>query len=317
MRIARRPQRWLLVAGLPRSGTTFVGRILSTPLIADYIHEPFNPHCGVEGFDQILAYTRPGLPNEPQVRKAVEELKSYEGSLKTGYFRRDALWRIAVKAIVGSRGPFYYRLAKLNPFHQVAVVKEPVGCLLLQYLVEEHDFEAILVVRHPLGLVQSFQRLRADARQSLKALGSQPWFADDFLDAEDLSLLHREWDDPRAAAAVFWRLGQRALGRQAVETGTRIVRHEDLCANPAHEFRGLFERLNLPWSCRVERRIDRETKGIHDLARVDGPTQQLRRDSAALAQAVIQRAPIELRRQVWDLTGPVACQWYDESSFAI
>ena len=45
------PDTWLWVTGIPRGGTTFVGRILSVPRSVDFIHEPFNPDCAVEGID--------------------------------------------------------------------------------------------------------------------------------------------------------------------------------------------------------------------------------------------------------------------------
>ncbi|NEQ55044.1 MAG: hypothetical protein F6K11_33795, partial [Leptolyngbya sp. SIO3F4] len=42
-------EKWIFVTGAIRSGTTFVGKILSLPLEVDYIHEPFNPQCGIPG----------------------------------------------------------------------------------------------------------------------------------------------------------------------------------------------------------------------------------------------------------------------------
>lgn len=44
-----RIKNWIFVTGVIRSGTTFVGKILSLPLQVDYIHEPFNPLCGIPG----------------------------------------------------------------------------------------------------------------------------------------------------------------------------------------------------------------------------------------------------------------------------
>jgi hypothetical protein len=46
-----RIENWIFVTGVIRSGTTFVGKVLSLPLSVDYIHEPFNPLCGMPGID--------------------------------------------------------------------------------------------------------------------------------------------------------------------------------------------------------------------------------------------------------------------------
>lgn len=94
------PRRWLLVTGMPRSGTTFAGRVLSAPLAVDYIHEPFNPDCGIVGVDQLLVHTRLGAANEPEVRRAVDDLMHYRARLRTGHFARDSAVKGAVK-----RGP--------------------------------------------------------------------------------------------------------------------------------------------------------------------------------------------------------------------
>jgi hypothetical protein len=45
---------WIFVTGVPRSGTTFAGKILSLPLEVDYTHEPFNPRCGMPGISQPI-----------------------------------------------------------------------------------------------------------------------------------------------------------------------------------------------------------------------------------------------------------------------
>jgi hypothetical protein len=301
---------------MPRSGTTFAGRVLSAPLAVDYIHEPFNPDCGIVGLDQLLVHTRPGAPNEPEVRRAVDDLLHYRARLRTGHFVRDGAVKGAVKRVVGSRGPFHYRLARANPFHEVALVKEPVGCLLLEYLVTEHGFDAALFVRHPLGITHSFGRLGWDPARHLDALRAQPWFVET-LDPDDRRLLHRRQDDQTAAVAVLWRILHRALGDQAERTGTPVHTHEALSSTPVATFRGLYEHFDLGWTPRIEARVRKATGGDDALAARSGPTQQLTRDAAGIAAAVLEATPEPQRRQVWDITAPVATRWYDEATFGL
>ena len=311
------PSRWLWVTGIPRGGTTFVGRILSLPLPVDFIHEPFNPDCSIEGMDQLYVYTRHGLSNEPSIAEAVGSLRDYRARLRTGHYKNDRRLARLVKPIVGSRGPFYYRLARFNPWHQVCVVKDPVGCLLTRYVVDHFDFSAMVVLRHPIGVADSFNRLGLDANRGLAELRRQPGFVSDFLTAEDEGLITQTYDDPRLAAAVLWRMLWRGLGQQASATGTPVHRLEDLSASPIDEFRRLYEHFALPWSSRVERHIVRMTTGDVAAPRTGGPARQFVRDSAHITAATVERTPKDLRRRIFEYCGEVGEPWYDASSYSL
>jgi hypothetical protein len=309
------PSRWLMLAGTPRGGTTFVGRILSVPLSVDFIHEPFNPACGIEGLSQPYVYTKPGLTNEPTIAAAVRELLDYRARLRIGRYRNDGVLRRLGKPIVGSRGPFHYRLARYNPWHRVALVKDPIGCLLTEYLVRSFSFSALILVRHPIAVAEDFGRLRRDANAGLASLRSQPAFVADYLTDDDKRLINREYSDHRVAAAVLWRILCRALTQQASVIGTPIVRLEDIAARPVEEFRRLYERYDLPWSTMAERRIVRVTSGRIPTPRAIGQAREFSRDAATVTAATIERMPRASRGQVLDLCGEVAERWYDRSSF--
>jgi hypothetical protein len=311
------PGRWLWVTGIPRGGTTFVGRILSAPLSVDFIHEPFNPDCSIEGIDQLYLYTREGLPNEPAVGQAVRSLRDYRARLRTGHYENDRMLARLVKPIVGSRGPFYYRLARFNPWHEVCLVKDPVGCLLTEYVVDRFGFQGMVVLRHPVGVADSFNRLGLDANRGLAALRSQLGFVEDYLTPEDQQLVAQTYDDPRVAAAVLWRMLWRGLGHQANATDTPVLRLEDLSARPVEEFRHLYDHFDLPWSSRVEREIVHMTSGDVAAPRTGGPARQFVRDSARITAATVERTPKDVRKQIFEYCGQVSDPWYDEASYAV
>jgi hypothetical protein len=309
------PDTWLWVTGIPRGGTTFVGRILSVPRSVDFIHEPFNPDCAVEGIDQLYVYTREGLANEPSVNAAVRGLQDYRARIRTGYYPNDGPLPRLIKHVVGSRGPFYYRIARYNPWHEAALIKDPVGCLLTAYLIERCNFRGVVVLRHPIGVADSFRRLGYDGNRGLASLREQPEYVDEFLTHEDRKLIERTYDDPRIAAAVLWRMLWRGLAQQACATETPIVRLEDLSADPIVEFRRLYDHFDLPWSDRVERRIVHLTSGDVAAPRTGGPARQFVRDSAGIMAATVERTPREAREAIYEYCGEVAEPWYDESSY--
>ena len=312
-------QTWIYVTGVPRSGTTFMGKVLSLPREVDYIHEPFSPGCGIPNLDAgRYLYVRSALDTEPMQRfaDAADRLVDYDFTLKTKVPKSDPWRRRLSKRLGGSRGPFYLRLAKLNPFHTAAVVKDPTAPLVAAYLQARHNVVPVIVVRHPVSLAASLKRL--GWHPTLRWLAEQPALVEDhFAEPEERAFLERTWDDPIDAAAAHWRAIYRVLLRQAqAQEGWHFVTHEALSAEPVITFQYLYDALGLPWSPRVEHRIETLTTGDHAGAR-KGRVQDFQRDSAALFDFRRSQITPDERRRIFDLTADVALQFYDRDSFAL
>lgn len=308
---------WLFVTGAPRSGTTFAGRVLSLPLSVDYIHEPFNPDCGIPGFEHPYLYVRRGTSEESFVRGYVEALTSYRFSLRTAIYARDGFAKRLVKHVIGSRGPFYLRLAKLNPFHRSAVVKDPVGCLLADYLTREHGFRALVLVRHPVAFVASTLRLGWDMKLRLDALSRQASLMDDFFDGCCLAPAAKG-NDPVSLAAAFWRALNRVLLAQATENpGLTVLAHEEMSARPLETFKRLFRAYDLPWRSRVAKKIEALTRPSNTREARGGRVQDFARDSAGIAESSFEKTTRAQRERVWEITGDVAEPMYPQSTFQV
>jgi len=309
-----RIQNWIFVTGTPRSGTTFVGRTLSAPLQVDYIHEPFNPDCGIPGIEQRFLYLRPGRPAPDVYRESIERLFRYQVTLRTGFYPEDTRARRAVKRIVGSRGPFHYRLAKLNPFHTAAVIKDPIGCLLTAYLAERHGVRPVVLIRHPVAVAASVKRLGWVS--TLDFIHDQPDLAEDHF--PPATLARADLSTPvRAAAWEWWALNRVLLSEAARHPAWIVVRHEDLSREPVPAFRRLYDDLDLPWSKRVESLIRRRSSSRNPAEARRGRTQDFSRDSRNLFDLRIGMLTMEERREVYEITRDVALQAYPEESFRL
>ncbi len=312
------PDRWIFVTGAPRSGTTFAGKILSTPLAVDYIHEPFNPACGLPGMNTRYAYVRPGTEEERDLRRLVSRMLAYDFRLTTAFYERDTLLKRLAKSAVGSRGPYYLRLARLNPLSRYAVVKDPVGCLLTGWLTREFGFRSVVLLRHPIAFVASTRRLGWNLREHLDALIAQPDLLDDWFGPELQELLGRRWSTHAERGAVLWRALNAVLLRQAAEQDDiMVLRHEDLSARPVPAFRSLYERLDLPWSPRVERRVRRLTEAGNRVEAGKGRVQDFVRDSAGLLDLRLGQVEADERTRIWELTRDVAEPHYPQETFMV
>lgn len=98
---------WILVTGAIRSGTTFMGRVLSLPLTVDYLHEPFNGGYRLpDGEPFRPRYVRPDPDGGAtrHYRRHVAPIFSYDFGLNTVRHPADSWHKQIAKRLVGSRG---------------------------------------------------------------------------------------------------------------------------------------------------------------------------------------------------------------------
>jgi hypothetical protein len=304
---------WIFVTGTPRSGTTFLGKVLSARLEVDYIHEPFNPDCGIPGIEQRYLYLRPGSGG--RYDSLIEKIFTYDFKLRTGYYQNDSRTRRLIKRLVGSRGPFYLRFAKLNPFHTAAIIKDPVGCLLTEYLSASFDVKPVIVVRHPVTFVASIRRLGWQV--NLEPLATQSELVEDYF-AEDPHFSDEQYTDTIERGAALWRALNKVLLAQARRNPDwPVITHEELSARPLDIVSGLYDRLGLTWSARVERMILANTRAKGRAEASSGKVQDFKRDSAQLFDLRMKMMSPDERRRIFEITRDVAEELYPRTSFGL
>ena len=310
-------KNWIFVTGVIRSGTTFVGMILSLPLDVDYIHEPFNPLCGMPGIDRWYRYLRPSLDTEQMQRyhELAKSIFSYDLTLRSWYPDTDPWHSKIIKGIVGSRGPFYLRLAKPNPFHKAAVIKDPIANLLTEYLYLHFGVKPVIIIKHPLSLVASLKRV--DWWPNLGEINDQPHLIEDYF-WDEADFLIREWSDPILTSAAYWRAIHKVLLAQKDKySDWQVITHEELSQNPVAIFHRLYQKLGLSWSKSIERKILKLTQSNRSAQARKGRVQDFHRNSADIFKMRRDSLSLEERRAIFEVVEDVALQIYPRESFAI
>ncbi|PSN20048.1 hypothetical protein C7271_04115 [filamentous cyanobacterium CCP5] len=314
--LTRTIDNWIYVTGIGRSGTTFIGKVLSRPLSVDYIHEPFNPQCGLPGIDRWDPYRRVALqePEDYAFHRQVQGIFSYDFALRTLVPTYDRPHKRVLKRLLGSRGPVYLAVAKLNPFHRAAVIKAPIGLLLTEYMYHHFQVKPVIVIKHPVSVMTSLQRVNWWPNPS--QVLDQPQLIEDYF-ADDMDFVERQWDDPVLAIAAYWRIIHKVLLAQAERYSSwQVVSHEALCEQPVATFHRLYQNLDLPWSAGIERHIrhlteqkntDSRTTRVHDFTR----------SSKDIFLTRLCSIPKETRRKIFDVVQDVALQVYSKDSFLI
>ncbi|MEV6982805.1 sulfotransferase [Sphaerisporangium sp. NPDC051017] len=247
----------ILVTGLPRSGTSWAGKMLAAGGEAVYVNEPLNPQRppgrspGVLNADvrHRFQYICPD-DEHPWLGAFTDTVAlryRYAAELRRNHRPRD-LARLAKNASAFALGRIRGRRALLD---------DPFALFSAGWFAERLGCRVVLMVRDPVSLVASWQRLgwRVDLGELLR----QPLLVRDHPDVRALRSLAGS-DDTLATTCALWSVA-RATAETLAERhpGVRLVSYEDLVTDPVARYRDLYAWCGLTWSSRAERTIGRSS----------------------------------------------------------
>ena len=272
----------ILVTGMYRTGTTWVGAMLA-PAGLWALHEPFNPNQGL--WDRELAYARPD--------RARPEIDALVGALRRGRHRR--VLRLP------TAGQWFSPLRLLPHEPRRLLLKDPSAALLAEYLVRRHGMRALVVFRHPAAVAASFLRLGWPTHRLVARLLEDEPLMEDWLTPHARAMeaaVARA--DARSGAVLYASVATALLGFERRNSGSiASLAFEDLCADPIARFRCLFEELELPYDARVTGEHARLTSGNGGTERPHGVV----RATAAVAgrwRSELPAAERDAVRAVWE-----------------
>lgn len=221
----------ILLVSMPRSGSSWAGRILGSSERSLYLHEPLTQsYLGLVGkgtswfeydackhkgrYDHFASLTFRGVPR-----------------FKERVVLFPEQWSMS------RRGRSRLVIKEINP-------------LVLDIVIERFRPRIIYLLRHPAAVAHSFQSLGWDGEQ----------FGRRFTKAT-LSELERRYHIPYEAE--FWEQSgalQAIIQNKTMEVLSSagdytVVKYEDICADPVGEFSRLFDFCDLPFSLKNRREI--------------------------------------------------------------
>jgi hypothetical protein len=249
----------ILVTGMPRTATSWVGKMLEASGALVYVNEPMNP--------QHPPGRSPGVLRA-EVQHAFQYISEHN--------ERD--WLPAFRDTVRLR---FHPLAELRRNHRPydlartvkytagfavgrlrgrrALLDDPYAVFAAPWLATRVGCRVVVTVRDPVATVSSWRRLGWTPR--LGELLAQPALVRDRLarfapDLEAAAAGNGGRDDGVGPASLLWRViyGTVAAYRDEVP-GLEVVRHEDLSADPVPAFAALYDRLGLPFGPGAEQAI--------------------------------------------------------------
>lgn len=231
------PEGPVLVTGMPRSGTTWLARLLaSAPGCALTGREPMNPRGRQYALGGTLSgWTRLSSPNRRQ-----------RVALKTSY--------LGINPWVFSRYG-YRQWAAALPNTRV-IVKDPFAMLSMPVIHSVTRATAVVLFRHPGAALTSYRRMGWTPDSAELAPIAQHFAADH----EEFPGLADAPSSPTSdvqAMAWFWNTLYGVALYDAAELGRNviIVAHEDIAAGGTSFGERLFAELGLAWDEKVARKL--------------------------------------------------------------
>jgi hypothetical protein len=302
----------ILVTGAHRSGTTWVGKMLSaTPGVA-YISEPLNVwhRPGVLRTPTQYWYTYIYEENQEEYQVAFEEMLNFEYHT---WLEFKSLRSIKDVLRMGRDWGTFWTARR---YSRTALIKDPFALFSCDWFADHLDCQVVIVVRHPAAVASSLSRLgwRFDFSDML----NQPQLMRDWLEPfqADMQKMIETNQDVIAQSSLLWRMLYRVTA-EIIDKRSQyfIVRHEDLSAAPLAQFKQLYNALNLEFSAQSEQAIKMASSESNLKEVSPRNVHSVRVDSRAKIkqwQLRLSEADIDRVRQ---LTSDVAPLYYSEEDW--
>jgi hypothetical protein len=272
----------IFLTGTHRSGTTWLARMLAVSGVW-YSHEPFSPKKGRR--------TRSFEYRRPDERDA--QIDALFRDVLAGRFRR-------ALSIGNADHPLMPLRIFPSPTRRV-LVKDPLACLLTEYLTRNFGLRTLILFRHPAGFAASIKRLGWPRAAFLRHFLADGPLMHDFLEPYRSIITEHAHEDSLRSAAVLHGALNTVLWR-CVESGQgRPLIFEELSSNPLDSCRNLFADLGLPYDSGVRAEHERLCFAP-DLAPEQYRPHAVERSSAAMPDSwkrQLSQAERDEVREIW------------------
>ena len=152
----------IIISGIPRSGTTPLGKVLSSIEGFSMIYEPFNVNQGIN--DINFNYPYPGKNiSVKEFQSIFNDLVQFKSSFKKGYLKHDNYAKKIIKTIFGNESSLSYLKAKRRSTNRQLLIKDPFLLFSSEELCLNHK---VIICYRPLKpLAASFKRMKWDFKE--------------------------------------------------------------------------------------------------------------------------------------------------------
>jgi len=300
----------VLVTGSHRSGSTFVGKMLSLSPALGYIREPFSVLHRPGIIDVRFPYWFPYICPENQE----PYLRPIGDMLAFRYRVSPALRAVRAPRDVGLVAHDSWEFARYRRRRARPLLKDPIAVFSAEWLCDTFDMQVIVLIRHPAAFASSL--MRYGWTHPFDHFLEQPLLMRDLVSPfkEEIARFARDEHEIIDQAILLWNVIHHAIARyRDTRSEWRFFRHEDIARHPLDRFGEMFEYLGLGFG-------ERERAAIVEATAPRNPSEAsdagvLKRDSLSVAQTWKTRLSPAQIEHIRERTEAIAAEFYSDQDW--
>ena len=244
-----RSNRPILVTGSNRSGSTWIGKTISHAPYIRYIHEPFNVAIAERIYGEKLERWFHLVTDNDNDK--------FEKYLKRVLYIPDN----SIKEILlsGNKRELRSNISKTVRYYLPYIlgvrplVKDPIAIFSADWLVNEFDMDALVIIRHPAAYVWSVIKDPIHMHSFESVFKNQPLLLEKLPLLKSEILAVDETLELYKRAAIFWKAIHSIIAIYRVcHPDWIFYRYEDIASQPLSEFKNLCKKLNIEFTQKVD-----------------------------------------------------------------
>jgi len=233
----------ILLTSLPRSGSTWVLRVLGASDNVIPFHEP--DHLDVIGVGRRGMHSYIGKNNkQDRYYKVYQPILKGRPYLPLSISKNYLLHASKV-------------LQSYLPYRKKILIKSVFSLLNTEWIYKHFSPRVVILLRNPFSIVYSIHRKWPDAR--LKSLIDQKGLINNYLAPykDVLEMAKAPYEILAARVGAYYKV---ILSDANNHPSWILITHEQLCYDPEKEFKALYSKLNLKFTNKIERFIKSTNK---------------------------------------------------------
>ena len=300
----------ILVTGAHRTGTTWVGKMLSAGRDVAYISEPLNVwhRPGVMRAPVSKWYTLINEENEAAYLPAFREMLAF----RYGLWREIRSLRSGRDFLRMGRDFSIFLCGRLQG--KRPLIKDPFAVFSAPWFAGRLGCQVVITVRHPAGFASSLKRLNWSF--DFSDLLEQPALMETYLDVDRAAMESISANDMIGQAGLLWRMIYRVVARMInLYPSFIVVRHEDLSREPVAGYRDLYSALGLEFTSKVEQVILKASGSENPAELSKDKVHDVKLDSRANLDNWKRRLNAEEIARIREITGKVSNLFYSDEEW--
>jgi LPS sulfotransferase NodH len=305
-----KPPNPILVTGSHRSGSTWIGKVLSLAPHTGYIHEPFNIDSNLPVIDTPFDnwYQFISDDNASSHRQALDRVFNYTYPFQQNLNMAKTARGVA-HVIKSQLSAFYNKTRGNRP-----IVKDPLGFFAAEWLSKTYEMNVLVSIRHPAAFCSSLKikNWNFDFNSFLdQPLLMQKYlceYQDEICDFASTQKCIVE------QAILLWNCIHRTiLVYKDIHPEWLYLRHEDMSREPIQSFKSIYNKLSLEFTPRVRAGIIKSS-GSHN-PKEQHSKNEFKRDSKANVKNWINRLSADEIDVIRLKTSKIACSFYQDNDW--